>query len=185
MKIKDKTPRKPGARKVEEHPQFDEILKALVAGQPIKAIQRWMWPKMDFMAISRFKRFRMAQALENVNKAPITMAMALKEKGLLPDTKEVADVVAATAAAMVNDDPLVARIKKHQDLVDERLKNPKLTAGATAVLINTDLRGIELYAKLTNRLQAPATGVNITIVNPQPAQRGDILSPIIDIGVEQ
>ena len=176
-----KTRRKPGAPSVEQHPQFDEILKAMMGGQKDTEIRKWMWPKLDVMALSRFRRFRMQKVIAGMSTVPSAMAMALQKKGLLPDTEEVAQIVAATAAVMA--DPLVDRIKKHQELIDEQLQKPKLTAGGASMLINTDLRGIELYAKLTNRLQAPSSGVSITIVNPQPTKKGDILSPIIDIGI--
>ena len=168
---------------LEAHPQFDQILEAIVRGDGNAAILSWCNPPVNTTTLYRFRKFRLPRAIRNRAAAPMAMAEALQRKGLLPDTEEVAQIVAATAAVQAADDPLLKRLTVHQEIIDRHLKDDKLKIGAAVALISCDLKGIELYAKLTNRLQAPSTGMNITIVNPQPSTKAEGDGPVVDIGL--
>jgi hypothetical protein len=49
-------------------------------------------------------------------------------------------------------------------------------------VIRTDLKGIELFARLTGRLDKDVKpGVKIQIVNPQPSSKVNIMVPVVDI----
>jgi hypothetical protein len=167
---------------VERHPMFSQILEALVRGDSAYEIHKWARPKIAESTLTRYRNTKLAPAVQAQAAAPMAMAQALQARGLLPDNEEVAEVVAATSAVLAGADPLLQRIEKHQDIMDQALKDPEVKLGAKMDVIRTDLKGIELFAKLTGRLDKDVKpGVKIQIVNPQPSSKVNIMVPVVDI----
>ena len=168
---------------LESHPMLDRIIGALMKGDSLESIRVWAYPTPSRNSLFRFKKNRMARVIEAKAGAPRAMATALQEKGLLPDCAEVDQVVAATAGAIAMADPLLSQMSKHQHIINEVLDDPNVKPVAKMDAIRTDLKRVEMWAKLTGRLEKTSgSGVRIEIVNPQPTSKVNILVPVVEIG---
>lgn len=173
--------------RLELHPQFKLILEALTRGESAKSIARWIDPHVTPQTISRFRRLRLAKVMQEAAAAPIAMAHMLQQRGLLANTEEVTDIVEATAQSLAADDPLMRRIRKIYDTLDDSMiteqTKKKKNTGAICGIISQDLKAIELEARLTHRMDNPIQGVNITIHTPQNQAQKD-KGPVVMIGVK-
>jgi hypothetical protein len=157
---------------VETHPQRQDILNWLDAGEDAAAIARKLRPKLHSTTIWRYQRKERSRALDAA-KIPSSVVSALEQRGLLKDGAEVsqiAQVIANAAETQLAADPYLARIAEHRKTIDASLKDASTAKdGRTvAALVGVDLKGLELDARLTNRLDSAAAG-NQTIVIVTPA----------------
>lgn len=185
-KLKPKKGVKP--TKIIGHPMEDQIVQALLRKDTPQKIAQWVKPKVSVSAIREYG-LRLRAAVRESSAAPSAMAQALQARGLLTDSPEVAEIVEATSAVLAQSDPLLSRVRRNYEALDDQMvvelaKPPsKRNAAAICGLVSTDLRAVEMEARLTRRLDSPAQGLSITIVTPH-SPTPDIKSPIRQIGTK-
>ncbi len=152
---------------ISSHPQSQKIIEAIVSRQPYRDIEKWTNPPVTRGSLSRFARDIQAKTRDAIGTANTALA---QYDAQLPDSVTNSVTHAALVAAS---DPFYARIQKHQVTLDREIGTSTGDARGIAALISTDLKGLELHARLAGRLDAPAPTTNILIVCPagtQPAQ---------------
>jgi hypothetical protein len=151
-------PRHQGAA-VERHPQYEEIMRAMVAKQTDGQIASWVKPPLDKTTIWRFRKNRFQQVMQRAAMVPATVAQALQDQGLLRDTADISRAVKAVVQATVQSaaaDPFIARME------ESRLRRERMLAKAEeaddfrgfAALDRNDITALELHARLEHRLDA-------------------------------
>jgi hypothetical protein len=164
----------PSLSAVERHPQYERILKAMTANQTDQQIAAWVNPRLDRTTLWRFRKNKLQPMLQQRAQGPAMVAQALQDAGIIRDAEEMhvatKAVMAATAASAAAD-PLLARIMEHQRTLDAAIgfacdhEDPKSVAACVA----TDLKGLELHARLTGRLESQQ-GPSVAIQIVCPAQ---------------
>lgn len=148
---------------VEMHRQYPQILDWIAQKQSPVEISAKLKPPISRCTIWRYIRDKVKPALQG----PAAVVNDLAERGLLSQevtpNQAMQAVLSATVAGM-KADPLLSRIQAHRATVDAKANGA--TAAGAAALIGADLRGIELEARLTGRLDTGSTQVNIAIVTP-------------------
>jgi hypothetical protein len=160
-------PRHQGAA-VERHPQYEEIMRAMVAKQTDGQIASWVKPPLDKTTIWRFRKNRFQQVMQRAAMVPATVAQALQDQGLLRDTADISRAVKAVVQATVQSaaaDPFVARIEALQ--ADRaRIKAKAEETGdfrAWVAADRNDITALELHARLERRLDGGAPTGTTTI----------------------
>lgn len=150
---------------LESHPQRQKIVEAIVAETPYRLVSAWTNPKVSPAAISRFASRIKSRTADTIHQAKV--AIANIDKGVTPELEQAVTRAALTAAA----DPFVARILKHQATVDAEIGTAAGDARGIAALVSTDLKGLELHARLTGRLEtrsdAPTTNLHVYLGIPR------------------
>lgn len=156
---------------IESHPQRAEIIAALAAEQPYREIAKWSKPTVTIGTLSRFKSRTLQNLFANVSKANEAIANGMTR----PE-----DVQSVTRAAMhVAIDPFCSRISQHAATIDnaiddaKTLREGRMDGRTIASLISTDLKGLELKARLEGRLDN-VTVLNTVVVLPAPTTGGPI-----------
>lgn len=194
------------AHVIESHPQRKFIIDALLAGRPLRSIAVTLEPKVSVMALQRYKAQVVRPALSNaVVVAKLSGKLTANGKTIDPkDVDAVPESVAATAVQTASGllqhaditDPYLARITKHQQIIDESLEfacaneDPR----SVAALITTDIKGMELHARISgvplDGPQSKGGNVNLAIMlnipraipdNPSPTIELSVSSPAVDI----
>lgn len=138
-------------------------MEALACNRPYREIALWADPPVTTMALSRYKRSATAHISAVIAKA--NAAITNNDGHLTPSVMS-----AVTQAALLTaSDPLLARISKHQATADAEIASASGDGRTVAALIGADLRGIELTARLTGRLDSGAAAVTVNLVCPAPA----------------
>jgi hypothetical protein len=172
------------------HPMREQIDTELLAGKTPADIARssWLNPKLSRQAIWGYWVDHVKPRLG----ANTSILKALQDNGLLSEAANVErvgkELERVTGAALLAD-PYRARIAQHQATADRAMVTAEANGdGRTvAALISTDLKGLELDARLTGRLDTSASpSVSIIIQVPQ-AQAATVAQQaadgeIIDIG---
>ena len=175
------------AHAVESHPQRKYIIEALTNGVPLRKLAATLDPPIYFTSLQRYKLAMVKPALRNAH----ALAQVLAKSKTISD-EDLQQITATTAAQAIQAQPVIqpylARIAKHQETIDSAIVNAQADQdGRTAAaLIATDLKGMELHARLNHCLDAPAgPAIAIQIVVPTaaqvrtgPADDGDV----VDIG---
>ena len=179
-------------RCVERHPQYSRIIQAMAERVPDSQIAKaqWLKPPIDRTTLWRFRKTKLEAKLQQAALGPATVAATLQAKGLLANTDQVNEAVNAVVAATVarlGADPYLARIARHQQTIDDSLQDARADKdGRTvAALIGTDLKGLELDARLTGRLETVATTTNIYVVQNAIALPPAPERPVIDVKAEE
>jgi hypothetical protein len=145
---------------IEGHPEHRKIIDAILAGKPVRVIAASVTPPVSYMAVQRYRSKVVAPALAN----SATLSKVLTAQGFnAVETLSTPNVTDVTRAAL-QADPILQRIAAHRQTVDSKIIEAQ-PAGAAA-LISADLRGLELEARLTGRLDSAAPTTQINIVGP-------------------
>lgn len=182
------------AHVVENHPQRKYIIDALLCGRPLRQIAGTLQPSVSIMALQRYKAKIVKPALSNA-------VIVAKVSGKLPPngktiespdlTEDEGAVVLRTATNVLRNapitDPYLARIQEHQRTIDAAIgfacdnEDPR----SVAALVATDLKGIELDARLTGRLDhdKPNQSISLAVMVNIPRAIPDAPKPIPAIDV--
>jgi hypothetical protein len=174
---------------IESHPQRQKIIEAILAGSTLRQITAWANPPVSTASICRFKRNALAKVQDSLSAA--NLAIANRDTDLPPDStivKQDVSLAVTRAALTAAADPFIARIQKHQATLDAAITDAAADKDARGIasLVSTDLKGLELHARLAGRLDTPAQQTNIMIVcpagAPEPAVTLEPDAVVIDIG---
>lgn len=125
----------------------------------LKDIAAWCNPPLSTSAICRFKMKSLSFTRDALASASSTISNngATQENGVI-------QAAARTAMALAID-PFVQRCLQHQQTIDDALTETKAGKGKDTVagLVGADLRGLELYAKFTGRLDS-GTHIQVSVV---------------------
>jgi hypothetical protein len=150
---------------IDKHPQRATIIEGLLAGKSLRAIGNSVNPPVHHVVLHKYKRKHIQPTMDGA----AVLSTALKA---LADSGEgngvTIDAVTATRAALLAD-PYLARTAQHRATIDRSLTQAEADGdGRTvAALIGTDLKGLELDARLSGRLDsAQAANQTIYIVTP-------------------
>jgi hypothetical protein len=146
---------------VEQHPQFQQILDWIAAGKDCESIAGKLQPPLHSTTIWRYKRNKLQAAMQG----PASVISDLAAKGLLRQDIQPAQALQAAVsagAAALAADPLISRIQQHRAIVDAKIS--EAGAQGAASLISADLKGLELEARLTGRLDSTAGAQSLTVV---------------------
>jgi hypothetical protein len=170
---------------IERHQQRALIDSMLVEKRPLREIGRSVTPPVSAMALHRYNEKHIKPTLEGV--ATLSKALQSLAEGSVMDPA-LLDSKSVTQAALAAD-PLLARIARHQATIDGSILDAQADKDGRAIasLIGTDLKGLELHARLTGRLESQqGPSVAIQIVCPAGAQQPTIKAEdggvTIDIG---
>jgi hypothetical protein len=148
--------------------QRQKVIDALLAGQSLRKVAKLAG--VSHTVVDDYKRKVFTPTLNAAQKLN-----AVKELAQSPQEQVVATTT--LTRAVLHSDPLLARIAEHQQTVDAAIgfacdnEDPK----SVAALISTDLKGLELHARLTGRLESQqGPSVAIQIVCPAGAQQPTI-----------
>jgi hypothetical protein len=155
------------ASSIETHPQRNQIVEGLLSGRSYREIGESVTPRVSAMALHRYKAKRIGPTLDGagvLSKALQTLAQANGQDAVPLDPKAV------TQAALLAD-PLLARIARHQQTIDGSILEAQADKDGRTIasLIGTDLKGLELHARLTGRLESQQ-GPSVAIQIVCPAQ---------------
>ncbi len=156
--------------------QRKKVVDALLAGQSLRKVAKIAG--VSHTQVDDYKRTKFMPMLQAAQKLNAVRELAESPEDQITNTSNL------TRAALAAD-PLLSRISRHQATLDAEIASATGDARGVAALIGTDLRGIELHAKLTGRLDAPAHQTNIMIVCPAGDAPAVTLEPdavTIDIG---
>ncbi len=183
------------AHAVESHPQRQYIIDALLNGRPVRAIAATLDPPIHFTALQRYKLKVIRPA---VNKA---VAVAKLTGNVATNTKTIKtqDISEVESAAVLRDatnvlrtsditEPYLARIREHQQTVDSAIgfacdnEDPR----SVAALIATDLKGLELHARLCGvsldgAQTAAGANINLAVMVSVPRSTVDDPAPSVDV----
>lgn len=141
---------------VETHPQRQEIIDCLLAGESGKKIAERLNPKLSHVSIYKFRNQVIKPRLQAARNAA---------KQLSQNPEAIAAVTSAVNTRVLTEaleaaKPLISRIAQHRATVDARIENAsdKVVAG----LISADLKGLELEARLTGLLDG---GAHVSVNN--------------------
>lgn len=174
------------AHAVERHPQKDYIVNSLLAGVPIRKIAATIQPTIHYTTINQYRMTVIRPAIKN---ATILARVSGIDKTM--PSEQLAGVVlqettkSLQAAPIV--DPYLARIAQHAATIDRNLVNAEADGdGRTvAALVGVDLKGLELDARLTGRLDTVgATTTTIYVMTPQAAVTIGGSGPVVDVTPE-
>lgn len=178
------------ALSVDAHPQKKHIIQALSNGIPLRKIAATLDPPLHFASLQRYKLAHIRPALRNAH----AMAKILGQDMSLSDDDLARLTATATSQAIQAQqvvDPYLSRIAKHQKTLDDSITDARADGdGRTvAALISTDLRSLELDAKLTGRLDASAGNhTTVYVLTPQCTvsfgQPAEQLGPVVDVKAE-
>ena len=165
---------------VEGHPQVQKVLDGLLAGVPYHKIGQSVTPPLTAMAIMRYKKRFLEPTLKGAGE--LVRSLQSIANGERPE-KEL-DPVAVTRAALAAD-PYLSRIARHHETIDNSLAaaTKKKDGKAVAALVGVDLKGLELDARLTGRLETSAGSVTnhfYCLAQPLSLDTG----PIVDVQAE-
>lgn len=166
---------------IDKLPQADrkKVIDALIAGQSLRKVAKLAG--VSHTVVDDYKRKVFTPTLMAAQKLNAVKALAQTPQ------EQVVATTSLTRAAL-HSDPLLSRIAEHQQTIDAAIgfacnnEDPK----SVAALVSTDLKGLELHARLTGRLDStPQNQVNIQIVCPvspgAPAVEQEAVTTI-DIG---
>lgn len=131
------------------------IIEGLLAGKSLRAVGNSVTPPVHHVVLHKYRQKHIQPTLDGAN----SLSNALKALAENSGGNSVAiDPITATRAALLAD-PLRARIAQHQAVVDRSLVKAESDGdGRTvAALIGTDLKGLELDARLSGRLDSAQT----------------------------
>lgn len=180
---------------VENHPQRKYIIDALLNGRPVRAIAATLDPALHYTSLQRYKKRHVrpaiakAVAVAKLSGQVYTNTKTIKTNDVETVSEDVAGVVLDEATQALQTAPIVqpylARIRQHQATIDGAIEDAKKDKdGRTvAALVTTDLKGIELDARLTGALDTTRPSgpdVNIALMvqipravpAPEPRQLG-------------
>jgi hypothetical protein len=160
---------------VDTHPQREKIIDALMRGIGCKTIAKTVKPKISPVSIWRYQRDKLKPALARATEAGKSLVTAD-----IPDvnglTAQEAEIVKRETVAALDADPFIARVQKHEAVLDAAITRTGLGEGeafdprALASLIGADVKRTELWARLAGRLDAPQSqSHSIVVVMPQSA----------------
>ncbi len=159
--------------RVEDHQQYPQMLDWIAKGADAATIARRLQPPLHRSTIWRFIQDRVKSDTRRQTDVVTTLA----SKGLLREgitESQVAEVakIATVGALSLAADPIRSRLLKHQQTVDACIQDATAAKDGRTVasLIGADLRGIELDARLTGRLNTDANQITVNIVVPMSAQ---------------
>jgi hypothetical protein len=150
---------------IEQHPQYPQILDWIAQGVDNPTIAKRLQPPIDQSTIWRFRRKRLVPALQG----SAAVVNDLARKGLLRDDIHPEHAMQAIRDASVQSvaaDPLRSRILKHMETLDAAIQDARddKDARGIAALISTDLKGMDLDARLSGRLDAGPKYSTVTFV---------------------
>jgi hypothetical protein len=150
---------------LESHPQRQKIIDDLVSGKTYRQVARQTDPPISTAAISRFASRIKRDTAASIRAAK--NAIAHNDMGLGADVNQAV----TRAAALVASDPFLSRAIKSDARRERWMKSAESEADyrALAALDRNDLSAQEYQARLTGRLEAPATGTTIVYVTMAPA----------------
>ena len=174
---------------IEVHPQRADIEKAIIAGQTIRDIAKWVVPRVSAMAVQRHRTKLLKPALRNTAKSIVNEAIATAAKrGVEVSASELRDVAERQRLAQ----PFIARVAE-MDAARARMFNlaeSKEDPRGWASLDSVRLKAVELEAKLAGALdsQAAASQTSITMLllprpdAPEPAHNSSSAADaVVDI----
>lgn len=150
---------------VDEHPQRSKIIQWLIEGVTPGQVAKRIKPTISHVSLWRYRTEKIKPAMERASKSAIPME--IKEIGITADVVP-AGVKDEMVQALV-DDPLVSRISRRYSQFDKWLESAENKDGgpdhrALAALTTTELRAIELHARLTGRLDSSQVTNNTAIL---------------------
>ncbi len=170
---------------VENHPDKDRIINALLSGMSLRKLAATLDPPIHFTSLQRYKLQKVRPVTRNAHAIAkiLGKSKAMTAEQLADVTRELATeaILAAPVA-----DPYLARTAQHRQTIDEALIDAKADKdGKTiAVLIGTDLKGLELDARLTGRLESRQSGPDLALQFMVMIPRATVaaeLSPTIEV----
>jgi len=175
---------------LDSHPQKQKAIDWLLAGQSVRAVAARLHPPVSFNAVQRYKEAVVRPAA----RAAATISAAIGNGKSLPDnplSPAVTTAVQSAIQAQPVADLYLSRIAQHRATTD-RCVSQAVEDGdhrSVAALISTDLKGLELDARLTGRLDGPgatqnnyyimAGSVSMTV----PAQQQTEQVKVVDVEV--
>lgn len=146
------------ASSIAEHPQRKKIIDAILSRQAYRDIEKWADPPVTRGSLSRFAVTLRHKTRDKVSAISEVIAQnANNDKELSPAVTR-----AVTEAAMLAVlDPIRERIAQHQRTIDRSLSTAEINEDGRTVasLISTDLKGLELDARLSGRLDNQQSGI--------------------------
>lgn len=178
------------AHAVESHPQKKHIIDCLLAGMPLRKLAATLDPPIYFTSLQRYKLGIVRPAVRNAH----VLAKVLGNGKSLSDD-EIAGVALETATKAVQAqhvaDPYLARTAKHRETIDQALAVEGVDGRTVAALIGTDLKGMELDARLTGRLDSGNSGTTNIYMLTAPAivfgtpSAPEPVGPVVDVTPEK
>lgn len=177
---------------VDSHPQKKAIVEALLARVPLRQIAATLDPPLHFASLQRYKLAVVRPAVKNAHALARVVGQA---KSMTEE--QISDLANAASGQAIQAqhvaDPYLDRIAKHQQTVDDSLTDARAEKdGRTvAALIGADLKGMELDARLTGRLDSGnssttniymLTAPAIVFGSPSAPEPGP---PVIDVTPEK
>lgn len=170
------------ALSLDQHPQLPQVLDWIALGKSDSWIAKKLQPRLDPTTIWRYRKRRM-QAETN---PAANVVDILKSKNLISETASVSDLTHAIESATVPSlqaDPIRARLARHRDTIDASLAAAD-DGKTVAALVGVDLKGLELDARLTGRLDAPTVQVVNMVMVPASEALASMQPQAIDITAE-
>lgn len=131
------------------HPQRQQVIDAILEGQPATSIKAWVNPPVSHVSICKLAKIvkQQVSVARVVEKVARIEAFAGNSAASGMDTKEL------TKAAVLGGEHL-ARIQAHQLRIDKRLETlpGDCDVNDLSTLVKTDLQGIRLAAELDGSL---------------------------------
>ena len=154
----------------------EKVLDAMLAKQTLQQIAAWCKPEVSEATLSRWRMKIFHRKL--ATQSAVIDAIANKDQ----NKKQAVSTAVQRAVTIATLDPFTARLHQHQATIDKSL-NTTEDPLAVAALISTDIRGLELNARLCGRLENAGSQTIINIVTPQaqpaePAQPADCYGTI-------
>lgn len=150
---------------VDNHPQRQQIIDRLLAGEGCRKIATSVIPPLSHTAVYNYRNCKLSPALNGA----VGLAKSLQslQHGMTPSAesqqREVMQVASQVASLAMAADPLLSRIGRRQEQIDNAIAQAS-DGKEVAALVNADYRGIELHAKLTGRLESAQNVTNIMVV---------------------
>jgi len=154
--------------------QRKHVIDQLLAGVPLRKVAAPL--NISHVSLGAYRRKVLLPTIKAAGKFN-----AIQEMAQTPT--EQAEVVTSLTRAVISAGPILSRIAEHRKVVDSKIS--KATPAGAASLMNADLKGLELEARLTGLLDNSAGGSSLTVVcgdvYVQQADTGEDQGEVIDI----
>jgi hypothetical protein len=154
--------------------QHRKVIDALLAGKSLRKVA--LLAGVSHTVVDDYKRRTFLPTLQAAQKIN-----AVKELAQSPE-QQIVETTTLTRASLAAD-PILSRIAHHQKTIDAAIVDASAEKKGRdiAALISTDLKGLELDAKLTGRLDNAGPNIAIQIVCPASELPDEPAGDVIDI----